>query len=185
VLTERGFTFVREAQEPRVGAFSAPFPHGPGPLERDRVQESELGVLRRSFEERLEFDPGSSPVGQLDERGDEMGPDFESGLVFGQQRPVNGDLVVRARLGSQGWGLPQPSVDVVRMQGEHFVERPVRVGHESDREQGTPDPNPRGNELWLERRGLSVEPKGQGGYPPIEPGPRPSHDRVELLGAGQ
>ncbi len=185
MAAEGCFAVIRQAETSCLGPLLLREVLGTRVGEGDRVQESQLGVLGRSGEERLDLGAGPDPVAEVDQRRNEVRPNLGARLVLGEERTVHVDLLVRLRFRAEHRGFAEPSFEVVRSDGEHLVERAVGVRDEPEGEERSADPGTGGEESRFQLARLPVEAEGERGHAPVEPGPRPLEDPVELVGAGE
>ena len=185
MLAQGGLAFVGKTQRACFRPFPLALAARTRMAERHPVQESQLSILGGPLEERFELDPSPTPVAEGDQGGDQVGPDLEPRLVLREEGAIHGDLVEGPVLGAEGRGLPETGLEIDRVDREHFVERPFRLGDQPETEKGPTDPDPGRNEPRLQSRGLSVESQGERRNSPFEPGPGPTHNRIQLLRARQ
>jgi hypothetical protein len=182
-LAKDRFPFDGQPERPGLGAlllsllFEAQFG-----LRRPE-QESELGVLRGSVQERLDLHASAGPVVVVHQGGHEVGSHFEASLVLGQEGPIDSDLILRSGANSEGRGKPQTSFDVVGPAGENLLEDSFPVVDQAEAQQRSPQPNLGRHVFRFHRRSLTIKSQGQRRDAPIQPRPGATHHLVQLLGA--
>lgn len=182
---ERRLPFDRKAEVPRLVAFPVRRVLLPGAHQGDRVQKPQGRVLGRIAQHRLDFDPSGRPVPELDQCRHEVSADLDPGLVLGEERAIDLDLLFRLRARPEDGGLAEPSVEVVRALRDDLGERSIGVLGQPETQQGPADPDLGREEPGLQLRSVPVETQREGRNPPVEPGARPLHRAVEQLRARQ
>ena len=185
MLAQGALRFKLQSEGPGPLEFPLSLDLVPGLLQCGSMQEAEPCIFRRSAQHDLELGCHLGPATRVDEGRDEVRPDFRPFRVLFDQPPIDRYLLPGFSRCSGGRREANSSLEVVGPRLEHLVENLLRVGGQPQCQKGSRDPVSGRCKLRLQFQSLAEKSERQRRDPPVEPGPGPYHNLVELTSARQ